>query len=139
MTGYNSSYSTTASGNLTIPTFTGVPYTNFNLGAVVVALDTGELRTRGPSSWVTYGGSGLTAKQGRTTISNTAKLANVSFGSPFPGTSYSVVFISEDTGSGVADTNCWASNKTANGFTANISAAPGAGNSLVINWRAVYD
>ncbi len=40
-----------------IATFTGELYTEYQLGAVVVADDTGELRTRGPISWITYAGA----------------------------------------------------------------------------------
>jgi len=40
-----------------IATFAGEVYTSYQLGAVVVADDTGEMRTRGPLSWITYVGA----------------------------------------------------------------------------------
>jgi len=40
-----------------IPTFTAILYTEFLLGSVVVANDTGELRTVGPTGWITYAGA----------------------------------------------------------------------------------
>ena len=40
-----------------IDTFTGVAYTEYPLGYVVTAEDTGELRVVGPASWITFYGS----------------------------------------------------------------------------------
>jgi len=40
-----------------IATFAGEVYTSYQLGAVVVADDTGELRTRGPLGWILYAGA----------------------------------------------------------------------------------
>jgi len=62
---------------------------------------------------------------------------NVSFTDSFTE-SYSIVVSTIDTGDG-GNYNAWISNKSSTGFTVNISAAPGVGESVSVSWAASRD
>lgn len=87
---------------------------------------------------------GANTPSGRVAITNLNTAANVVFTVPFPAfiagvPNYSVVLTAAEGTPGFANVNCYASNIANTGFTANISAAPGMGNTVSVNWMAEPD
>lgn len=88
--------------------------------------------------------AGMTTPSGRVAIQNADTTANVVFTVPFPPfiagvPNYAVTLTAAEGTPGFANVNCFATNIANTGFTANISAAPGAGNNVVVNWMAEPD
>ena len=88
--------------------------------------------------------AGSSTPSGRVNIANLATSAAVLFAVPFPPfppglPNYSVVLTAAEGTPGFANVNCYATNIANTGFTANISAAPGVGNNVVVNWIAEAD
>jgi len=75
---------------------------------------------------------------GSENIAGAATTAAVVFPTPMPDAAYAVVAVAiEDPGfPGLANVNVWITAKTNTGFTLNVSAAPGAGNNLIVDWIA---
>jgi hypothetical protein len=88
--------------------------------------------------------AGASTPSGRVNIVGAATTAAVVFAAPFPPfiagvPNYSVVLTAAEGTVGFAMVNCWATNIANTGFTANISAAPGGANIVVVNWMAEPD
>jgi len=118
-------------------------YGNIATDAAAVAFDMyggGYLGTLTDTGGVfTYTDSNPLMKAGRATIADLATTAAVAFAVAYPNANYSVVASAVENTAGLANVNVWCDTIAAGGFNLNISAAPGAGNSIDVHWIARLD
>ena len=71
---------------------------------------------------------------GSVTIADANTTASVTFATAMPDANYAVVATAYEITAGLANVNVFITNKLATGFDINISAAPGGGNSVGVDW-----
>jgi hypothetical protein len=130
---FASSSTLASSGALSALIVGGSPPTNYaGTGTCTAGQAITAISGSGVATCASFSGGG---QSGTVSISNAATTAAVTFGVAMSDTTYSVVLGTRATAGSPPATLVWYKSKTINGFTVEVTSAPGTGNTIEVDWQ----
>jgi hypothetical protein len=111
---------------------------SFENGAIRKFIELGDLRAEFIIGSAVIDALNSIIRKGRVIFEDDHDAMAVVFTVPYPDTDYYLSFGTLEITVGVANVNTYYSNKTPTGFVVHISAPPGIGNSVAVEWTCFH-